>query len=123
MSETAWFGIESLRKSRETDMPAIRIYEAHADTGAAGPDTDQTLMDLADNVRHLQSLGADIVRHDLAREPAAFTQGEIVRMFMQHIGSKGLPLTTVDGITVGTGTYPNRQQLLTFAGLDKATQE
>lgn len=106
-------------------MPAIRIYEAASDRDAdvRGPEADQTLTDVAEDVRHLQALGADIVRHDFASEPTAFTQGETVRMFMQHIGTKGLPLTTVDGTTVGTGTYPNREQLLAFAGLGKASQE
>lgn len=106
-------------------MPAIRIYEdaSFRDTGAGGPDMDQTLERLTTDVHHLQGLGVDIVRHDLASEPTAFAEGETVRSFMEHIGSKGLPLTTVDGITVGTGAYPSRAQLLTFAGLDDAAEE
>jgi hypothetical protein len=49
-------------------MPAIRIYEAAVDRDAdlRGLEADQTLRDVAENVRHLQALGADIVRHDFA---------------------------------------------------------
>ena len=56
-------------------------------------------------------------RHNLANDPQAFAHDETVRTFLQVAGSEGLPLTTVDGVTVMTGTYPTREQLLRFAGL------
>ena len=40
-----------------------------------------------------------------------------MRSFLQVVGSDGLPLTVVDGVTVMTGGYPTRAQLLAFAGL------
>ncbi|MEO5316761.1 arsenite efflux transporter metallochaperone ArsD [Pseudarthrobacter sp. CC12] len=100
-------------------MPAIRIYESAlcCDTGVCGPDVDQSLVEVTADVRHLQSLGVDIARHNLASEPTAFAADETVRGFMHLVGSKGLPLTIVDGVTVATGNYPSRGQLLTFAGL------
>lgn len=112
-------------KAKENDMPAIRIYESAlcCDTGVCGPDMDQSLVEVTANVRHLQGLGADIARHNLASEPTAFVEDETVRGFMHVVGSKGLPLTLVDGVTVTTGTYPSRGQLLTFAGLGDATEE
>ncbi|MCX6431666.1 MAG: arsenic metallochaperone ArsD family protein, partial [Actinobacteria bacterium] len=61
--------------------------------------------------------GADIARHNLANDPMAFANDETVRAFLQVAGSEGLPLTTVDGVTVMTGTYPSREQLLRFAGI------
>ena len=106
-------------------MPAIRIYESAlcCDTGVCSPDVDQSLVDVTANVRHLQGLGADIARHNLASEPTAFAEDETVRRFMHLVGSKGLPLTIVDGVTVATGTYPSRGQLLTFAGLGEPAEE
>ena len=102
-------------------MPAIRIYESPlcCDTGACGPDVDQSLVDVTANVRKLQGLGADIARHNLASEPGVFAEDETVRGFMHLVGSKGLPLTTVDGVTVATGTYPSREKLLALAGLSE----
>ena len=103
-------------------MPAIRIYESAlcCDTGVCGPDVDQSLVDVTADVRHLQGLGADIARHNLASEPTAFAEDETVRGFMHLVGSNGLPLTIVDGVTVAAGTYPNRGQLLSLAGLGEA---
>ncbi len=106
-------------------MPAIRIYESAlcCDTGVCGPDVDQSLVDVTADVRHLQGLGADIARHNLASEPTVFAEDDMVRGFMHLVGSKGLPLTIVDGVTVATGTYPDREQLLAFAGLGEAAEE
>ena len=42
---------------------------------------------------------------------------------MHVAGSDGLPLTTVDGVTVLTGRYPDRDQLRQFAGLVDAAPE
>jgi arsenite-transporting ATPase len=106
-------------------MPAIRIYESAlcCDTGVCGPDVDQSMVDVTANVRHLQGLGADIARHNLASDPTAFATDPAVRGYMHTVGSKGLPLTVVDGVTVATGAYPSRAQLLTFAGLGEAAEQ
>lgn len=108
--------------AKENQVPVIRIYESAlcCDTGVCGPDVDQSLVDLTADVRHLQGLGADIARHNLASEPTAFAADDTVRGFMHLVGSKGLPLTIVDGVTVATGTYPGREALLAFAGLAEA---
>ena len=100
-------------------MAAIRIYEPAlcCDTGVCGVDLDQSLVEVTASVRSLQDLGADIQRHNLATDPLAFTTDETVRAFMHVVGSTGLPLTVVDGVTVATGAYPSKTQLLAFAGL------
>ena len=68
--------------------------------------------------RRAEGLGVDIERHNLANDPTAFAADETVRAFLQVAGSDGLPLTLVDGVTVMTGSYPAREQLLKFAGID-----
>ena len=100
-------------------MPTIRIYEPAlcCDTGVCGADLDQSLVTVTADVRSLQEMGADITRHNLASDPTAFTDDETVRAFMHTVGSKGLPLTVVDGVTVSTGSYPTREALLNLAGL------
>jgi hypothetical protein len=114
--------IEEQQEHKENHMPAIRIYEPAlcCDTGVCGADVDQSLVDVTATVRSLQDLGADIERHNLATNPTAFTDDETVRAFMHTVGSTGLPLTVVDGVTVATGSYPSREQLLGFAGLASA---
>jgi arsenite-transporting ATPase len=104
-------------------MTSIRIYEAAlcCDTGVCGVDVDQALVTLTADVRHLQEAGIDIRRHNLASEPEAFTADETVRGFLHTVGSSGLPLTVVDGVTVATGSYPSREFLLKVAGGAGAT--
>lgn len=99
-------------------MPTIRIYEPAlcCDTGVCGVDVDQSLVTVTADVRSLQDLGVDIARHNLASDPTAFTEDETVRAFLRTVGSKGLPLTVVDGVTVATGSYPTKTALLDLAG-------
>ena len=100
-------------------MPVIHVYEPAlcCSSGVCGPDLDQALVRFTADVDHLKGLGADITRHNLASEPAEFAENGNVRSFLQVAGSAGLPLTAVDGVTVVTGTYPTRVQLLGYAGL------
>ena len=40
-----------------------------------------------------------------------------VRSSLELVGSAGLPMTVVDGVTVMTGGYPTRAQLVAYSGL------
>jgi arsenite-transporting ATPase len=107
-------------------MTAIRVFEPAlcCNTGVCGPDVDQALVRFTADLKHLQGLGADIARHNLANDPQAFATNDTVRAFLQVAGSDGLPLTLVDGITVAAGAYPDRTHLLRYAGLtDQATTD
>lgn len=101
-------------------MATIRVYEPAlcCNTGVCGDDVDQSLVTFTADLAYLTEAGADITRHNLANDPMAFAQDETVRTFLKVAGSEGLPLTTVDGITVLTGTYPTRDQLTRFAGIE-----
>ena len=101
-------------------MTTIRVYEPAlcCNTGVCGPDVDESLVTFTADLGALKDLGVDIERHNLANDPTAFATDETVRAFLQVAGSDGLPLTIVDGVTVMTGTYPARDQLLKFAGVD-----
>ena len=100
-------------------MPVVNVYEPAlcCSTGVCGPDLDQALVTFTADFDHLRGLGAEISRHNLASDPAAFAENDNVRSFLEVAGSAGLPLTLVDGVTVVTGTYPTRDQLLRYAGL------
>lgn len=103
-------------------MPVINVYEPAlcCNTGVCGPHLDQALVTFTADFDHLRGLGAEISRHNLANDPAAFAGNDNVRSFLEVAGSAGLPLTLVDGVTVVTGTYPTRDQLLRYAGLVSA---
>lgn len=100
-------------------MRTIRVYEPAlcCNTGVCGPDVDQALVEFTADLGHLKELGADIERHNLANDPMAFATNGAVRSFLEVVGSVGLPLTQVDGVTVLTGSYPSREQLISYAGV------
>jgi hypothetical protein len=118
---------EFLMRSEQADQtsaagvhrPTVRVFEPAlcCNTGVCGEDVDQQLVDFTADLRHLVERGADISRHNLANDPTAFAADETVRTFLRVAGSDGLPLTSVDGVTVVTGGYPTRDQLLRFCGL------
>jgi len=99
-------------------MKTIRVFEPAlcCNTGVCGTDVDQSLVTFTADLDYLKQLGVDIERHNLANEPLVFAENDSVRAFLQVAGSEGLPLTLVDGITVATGSYPSREQLINFVG-------
>jgi arsenite-transporting ATPase len=100
-------------------VPEIHVYEPAlcCTTGVCGPDLDQRLVSFTADVAHVSGAGGQITRHNLASDPHAFVTDDTVRAFMHVAGSEGLPLTAVDGVTVLTGSYPTREQLIRFAAL------
>ncbi|MDR0285059.1 MAG: arsenite efflux transporter metallochaperone ArsD [Propionibacteriaceae bacterium] len=101
-------------------MPSIHVYEPAlcCNTGVCGPDPAQELVTFTADLSYLKSRGADMVRHNLASDTRAFADSAAVRSFLQVAGSEGLPLVLVDGVTVLTGRYPTRDELLRWAGLE-----
>jgi len=105
-------------------MPEIHVFEPAlcCNTGVCGPDVDQALVNFTADLNHLMELGANVQRHNLANDPSAFAGSDTVRALLQVAGSDGLPLTLVDGLTVMTGAYPAREQLMRYAGLGAESQ-
>lgn len=99
-------------------MTSIRVFEPAlcCSTGVCGPETDPALITFTADLAHLQGLGVDIERHNLANDPMVFATTEPVRAFLDTVGSQGLPLTLVDGVTVAVGSYPGRDELLRLSG-------
>jgi arsenite methyltransferase len=112
-------GHTATTEPQETPMPTVHVYEPAlcCNTGVCGEDVDQKLVEFTADLNHLTEQGAHIARHNLANDPLAFASDESVRAFLEVAGSEGLPLTTVDGVTVLTGAYPGRAQLRRYAGL------
>ncbi len=100
-------------------MRTIAVFEPAlcCNTGLCGPDVDQTLVTFNADLSWLRQQGADISRHNLAGDPMAFVGNDSVKQFIEVAGSAGLPLVLVDGVTVLTGAYPDRDQLLAWAGI------
>jgi hypothetical protein len=100
-------------------MGEVRVFEPAlcCNTGVCGPELDQDLVNFTADLHHVRDAGGDVARFNLASDPAAFAANPVVVNFLQAAGSDGLPVVLVDGITVLTGRYPTRTELLRFAGL------
>lgn len=101
-------------------MPTIAVFEPAlcCNTGVCGQDVDQNLVAFTADLAWLTGQGATITRHNLANDPLAFAHTEAVRSFLEIAGSAGLPLVSVDGVTVLTGRYPTRAELARWSGLE-----
>lgn len=100
-------------------MNQIQIFEPAlcCATGVCGQDVDQGLVTFSADMDFVLSQGGDVRRYNLASEPLAFAETVAVKGFLQIVGSKGLPLVLVDGVTAMTGGYPDRAELAKWAGL------
>ncbi|HPX36908.1 MAG TPA: arsenite efflux transporter metallochaperone ArsD [Mycobacterium sp.] len=101
-------------------MPTIAVFEPAlcCNTGVCGEDVDQNLVTFTADMAWLLDQGASITRHNLANDPLTFAHTEAVKSFLEIAGSAGLPLVSVDGVTVATGRYPTRTELARWAGLE-----
>lgn len=101
-------------------MPAIAVFEPAlcCNTGVCGEDLDQNLVTFTADMAWLIAEGVSITRHNLANDPLAFAHTDAVKNFLKITGPAGLPLVSVDGVTVLTGRYPTRAELARWAGLD-----
>lgn len=101
-------------------MTKIEVFEPAlcCATGVCGEDVDQALVTFSADMDFVRSRGGDITRYNLASEPQAFAGNDAAKAFLHVSGSAGLPLVLVDGVTAMTGRYPDRAQLVTWAGLD-----
>ena len=109
-------------EAKGTSMTVVEVFEPAlcCATGVCGEDVDQGLVTFSADMDFVRSQGGNVGRYNLASEPLAFAENEAVRGFLQVIGSKGLPLVLVDGVTAMTGGYPDRTQLAEWAGVTAA---
>jgi arsenite methyltransferase len=106
-------------EAKGTSMTVIEVFEPAlcCATGVCGEDVDQRLVTFSADMDFVRSAGGNLRRYNLASEPLAFAENEAVKGFLQVVGSKGLPLVLVNGVTAMTGGYPNRVELAEWAGV------
>ena len=100
-------------------MSKVQVFEPAlcCATGVCGADVDQALVTFSADLDFVRGRGGEVSRYNLASEPLAFVETEAVKGFLQVVGSKGLPLVLVDGVTAMTGGYPTRAELSEWAGV------
>ena len=79
-------------------------------SGVCGPDPDATLIDFQDIFTKLKQSGIDIERYVITQSPEKFKENPQIIKLIQEQQLKVLPITTVDGNVVKTGSYPTGKE-------------
>lgn len=103
-------------------MKSIQIFDPAmcCNTGVCGVDVDQQLVNFSADVDWAKQNGAQIERFNLAQQPMAFANNQLVREFLERSGQEALPLILVDGEFALAGRYPSRAELSRWTGIDLA---
>lgn len=94
-------------------MKTVQVYDKPmcCSTGVCGPQVDPVLPRFAADLDWLKSLGHQVERYNLAQQPAAFTQNQVVYQLLAARGTDCLPVIIVDGKVVSRSGYPSREML------------
>jgi arsenite methyltransferase len=103
-------------------MKSLHVFDPTmcCSTGVCGPEVDPVLPRFAADLAWLASSGVEVVRHNLAQEPAAFVAEPAVAALLKEEGDGCLPVIVVDGAVVSQGSYPERGRLAAWVGLEGA---
>ncbi len=100
-------------------MTDITVYDPAmcCSTGICGAEVDQQLVTFAADLDWLKSQGIAVTRINLSQEPAKFAENDTVKSVLVTKGVEGLPVVLTDGEMSSTGRYPDRAELIQFAGV------
>lgn len=103
-------------------MTTIQIYDPAlcCNSGVCGAELDQALVTAAADIDWAKQQGAVIERFNLAQQPLAFAENDIVKAFLVRSGAEALPVTLLNGEIALAGRYPTRAELARFFDLDLA---
>ena len=101
-------------------MSKLQVFDPAmcCSTGVCGPSIDPALPRFAADLEWLKSKGLEVERYNLAQQVAAFTSNPVVKTALNSRGSKCLPLLLLDGMIVGEGAYPTREELARLAKVE-----
>lgn len=94
-------------------MSKVQIYDRAmcCSTGVCGPQVDPVLPKFSADLDWLKSQGHDVVRFNLAQDPAEFAKNATVEQLLNAEGVECLPLVFVDEQIVSRSDYPSRENL------------
>lgn len=100
-------------------MKKIEIYDPAmcCSTGVCGASVDKELLRVATVVETLKRKGAVIARFNLASQPNAFVENQLINEQLKQYGAEILPITLVDGQVVKTKSYPSNEEFTAWTGI------
>jgi hypothetical protein len=87
-------------------------------TGVCGPSVDPALVTFAADLHWLANQGISVERYNLAQQPQAFANSEVVKTALQQHGNECLPLILLNGAVISKGCYPARDELARWTGVE-----
>ena len=105
-------------------MTTIQVFDPAlcCSTGVCGVDVDQELVGFSADVDWAKQNGVHIERFNLAQQPMAFAENQLVKGYLERSGEEALPLILVDSEVALAGRYPHRSELARWAGIAEAEQ-
>jgi hypothetical protein len=102
------------------NMNRIEVFDPPmcCSTGVCGPSVDPALVKFATDLHWLANQGIAIERYNLAQQPQAFAASEVVKTALQQHGNACLPLILLNGVVIGKGCYPTRDELARLTGVE-----
>lgn len=100
-------------------MTSIQVFDPAlcCSSGVCGTDVDQALVTFSADVEWARQNGAHIERFNLAQQPLAFADNELVRAVLVKDGQSALPVILANGQQVLAGRYPTRDELAQWMGV------
>lgn len=101
-------------------MSNVHVYDPPmcCATGICGPSVDPRLVRFGADLDWLKGQGASVERFNLSQQPGAFVSDVAIKTALETLGEEALPLVMVDGKVRSAGTYPSREELAAWAGLE-----
>ena len=82
--------------------------------GVCGPNQEQNLIELQDTLTALKTEGIEVKRYIITQSPEKFKENPQVIKLIQEQQLRVLPITTMDGTIVKTGSYPTLEEFKKF---------
>jgi len=103
------------KSTQETVVKAgvVEIFDPPmcCSTGLCGPVQDQSLIDVDQMLRDMQSRGIRVQRYQMTSNPGVFLRNPEVMRLVREKQLSILPITVVNGHVLKTGGYPLRAEL------------
>jgi AhpD family alkylhydroperoxidase len=98
----------------------IRVFDPPmcCSTGVCGPTVDPVLVRFSADLDWLKAQGLVIERFNLSQQPFDFTGDAEINAALQAKGVDALPIVKVEGQIKSQGTYPTREQLADWTGVE-----
>ncbi|MCL4353954.1 arsenite efflux transporter metallochaperone ArsD [Patescibacteria group bacterium] len=84
-------------------------------SGVCGPNPDQSLMDFQNTLEELKKIDIKVERYIITQSPEMFKQNPKVIKLIQEQQIKALPITTLNGDIVKSGSYPTLDEFKKFS--------